>query len=117
MIGLVWALIPCVYSNAFSILWTLFLFFYITWLSIIYDEKDTEIICEKSILTKKIGYLFMFISVLFFYLETKNILQTSIFSMLQIILILFFRKQKKYETYLILIDLWILVPFLSLFIR
>ncbi len=114
IIGLVWALIPWVYSNAFSIIWTLFLFFYITWLSIIYDEKDTVIICEKSILTKKIGYLFVFISVLFFYLETKNILQTSIFSMLQIVLVLFFRKPRTYETYLFLIDLWILIPFYTI---
>ena len=114
IIGLVWALIPCVYSYQVSIIWTLFLFFYITWLSIIYDEKDTAIICNNSILTKKIGFLFVFISVLFFYLNTKNILQTSIFSLLQFVLILIFRKPKNYESYLFLIDLWILVPFLYL---
>jgi hypothetical protein len=98
IIGLVWALIPWVYSNQISVLWAGFFFIYITWLSIIYDEKDAEKLSEKSFLLKKIGYILVCISILFFYLETKNILQTSIFSMLQIVLILLFRKPKKYET-------------------
>jgi hypothetical protein len=113
IIGLVWALIPWVYSNQISVLWAGFFFIYITWLSIIYDEKDAEKLSEKSFLLKKIGYILVCISILFFYLETKNILQTSIFSMLQIVLILLFRKPKKYETYLFIVDLWILVPFIK----
>jgi hypothetical protein len=113
IIGLVWALIPCVYSNAFSIIWTLFLFFYITWLSIIYDEKDAEKLSEKSFLLKKIGYILVCISILFFFLETKNSMLTAIFAVFQMILILFFGKPKKYETYLFIIDLWILVPFIK----
>jgi hypothetical protein len=113
IIGLVWALIPWVYSNQISVLWTGFFFIYITWLSIIYDEKDAEKLSEKSFLLKKIGYILVCISILFFFLETKNSMLTAIFAVFQMILILFFRKPKKYETYLFIIDLWILVPFIK----
>ena len=113
IIGLVWALIPWVYSNQISVLWAGFFFIYITWLSIIYDEKDAEKLSEKSFLLKKIGYILVCISILFFFLETKNSMLTAIFAVFQMILILFFRKPKKYETYLFIIDLWILVPFIK----